>query len=342
MRFSGLYSFFCCLVLLSSCSKETFPKDIDWITSPENPIHVLDDSYSVVTDDGVLVVMDRDDNINFMDLENQSTLGQFFFTMKLPGHESPVFFSSMFYFDNKLWFMGTDTLYVYPSKPTSSKSLRKIVFENIYKPKQFTLNSTTLYSTGLLTPDGIAFPFKADLSDLWNPIYENSVFLATTESHQGLPYESVIPRFVHNGSVFSKSVYGITILDANTLDVTNYINVTDCNFELVGDYLFLTGGAYIHIYDVSDPLNPKLLDLKFHTCLHMSIAKDLTKWYVSNGDRIRVFDITDPSNIKLEKIYSYKDVIYNYPLGSMEVHKDMVILSSAVSSYKKMFIGRLK
>lgn len=341
MKYINYFIIICCVITLSSCSKEAFPKEIDWIVGPEEPIYVLDDSYSVITDDGVLVVMDRDKFIRFMDLENQNTLGQFFFSMTLPDSYSQEFFSSMFYHDNKLWFMGTDTLYVYPSKPTSPTPLRKIVFSNIYKPREFTLNSTTVFAVGRITPEGINVPFKADLSDLWNPIYDNTVYVASTNSYQGVSYESIRPKFVHNGSVFSKSEYGISITDENTQNITNYINIPDCKFELVGNYLFIIGGKYIHIYNVEDPLNPQLLDLKFYQGSHMAFSDDLTKWFVYDMEKIRVFDISDPTNIKLEKIYSLKGFFYDGVIGSIEVHKDLIIFTSGLSISKKLIIGRI-
>lgn len=334
--------FLSCLFLFYSCGKEAFPEEIEWIASPTELVYVNEDSYTVVTDDGVLVVMDRDKFISFMDLDNPNTLGQFFFSMMLPESgtlESPSF---MFYHDNKLWFMGTDTLYVYPSKPTSSQPLRKIVFENIYQPRDFTLNSSTLYSIGKTDINGVNVPFKADLSDLWNPIYDNSVYVATTSSYQGVSYEAIRPKFVHNGSVFSKSTYGITITDGNNLNVTNYINIPDCEFDLVGNYLFIKSGKYIHLYDVADPLNPKLLDLKYHTIQNMAISKDLQKWFVTTGGKLRVFDISDPTTIKPDKIYSFDGLFYNNMLGSIEVYNDLIILTSGLAISKKLVIGRLK
>lgn len=342
MKYLNYFLILCCLFTIYSCNKETFSTEIDWIVTPEEKMYVQDDYYSVITDDGVLVIMDRENKIRFMDVENQNTLGQFFFSISLPVVNPQEYFECMFYHDNKLWFIGADTLYVYPSRPTNQKPLRKIVFENIYQPRYFALNSTTLYSTGKTSLAGIHVPFKADLSDLWNPIYEDSVYYASTNSYQGVPYESITPRFVHNGSVFSNSEYGISITDANTLSVTNYINIPNCNFELVGDYLFITEGGNIHIYDVVDPKNPKILDVKSYSGNNMAISKDLKKWLVYNGEKIRKFDISDPTDIKLEKVYTIEGQFHDGLLGSMEIHNDLIFLTSGVLVSKKLIIGRLK
>ncbi len=343
MKELSYLAIFTIVLLLTACGKETIPTNVELIAQTEIGHYVIDDYRTVVTDDGTLVIMDVNHLISFYDIQNQSPIGQPFFTFSLPGVNPASFISSMFHFDNKLWFMGTDTLYVYPSKPViGQKPLRKITFENITAPRDFTLNNEILISNGIPLGEGLSKPFKADLSNLWNSEYENQVYIAPTMPYQGSSYETIIPRNIHNGFVFSNSAYGITICNMADLSVNNHLDLSDqAEFQIIEDKLFVISPGHIFLFDVSNPAEPKLLDSKNYSGLNMTISMEKKKLLVHSADeKIRSIDFSDPSELKLDRVYSIKGVFSM--LGSMELKNNLIYLTAGNQVSAKLIVGKLK
>lgn len=331
------------IAIFNSCIKKPDGKNLEIIEKFQNLSVIHSQEHSLITNDGTLVVFDKSYKVKFYDIENGNSISQPTYTFAIPNISSN-FYPCMRYYDDKLWIKGQDTIYVFPTKPSSNqKALRKILFLNTIKINEFAVGENLIIASGMKYPQSIYKLFKSDISKLWNPIYDNQVYKSQPKFYENTEPTIMYPKYIKNGCLFSKTNSGftMTISSIDNLSIKTFLELQS-SVTITDDFLITSGFEEISTYDISNPLSPKLIDLNLFRGGIYCVSNDYNKLYTCTQRAIRVFDISDKSKIKFEKLYEFEvNSSDNDPI-SIEVKDNIAYIFSGYETDEiKLYVGRM-
>lgn len=324
-------------LLFFSCNKEKLPTNLENPTQAELQIYVSSGMNTFITPSGKYYIQTNSSLIRY-NLASTSPIGGHDFNIGLAygGSHMPC----TRYFDGKIWYSSYDTIYVFPENFNAQDlPLRKIAFDTLYdgSPVFFAVDGYNIYTAGMFGD-----LYQSSLYDLWNPIYDTTVFIAKTSIHEtdftfGIPLES------KNGYLLTDCNDGLMVVDTTTLDVKIIIERGVVRgVEWKGNTMFLLmfnqSSMSFYSYDMTDPTNPILLDASKYYGDEMCYSDSHECLYVQDGDKIRVIDVSDPSDFELVDIYNIDGLFYDDHLGSVEVYGDYIYMISGVEVSKKLVV----
>lgn len=333
------------MVILVSCHKEKLPSELEPLEAPEwHPV-----SYNTeMTESGNLIVLHQYQPGQTADLRRFNLSGGSIGSdIKSTQTSSPAPgpFSYFVYHNNYIWLRVDDTIYVIPENFQALElPERRIVISGQVQGNFFTVTDNTIFGIGK-DDNTLDKLFKADLSNLWDPQYDTAVFF-TNGTYASIPYETGMPKQVHNGYLLCSGGYGVSVVDTSDLTLSNYIGFGATKDFIIHNNLLYglfsdQDGTHSAIFDVTDPSNPRGIAGTRYNGETMAFSKDKMKWLIQDDYKVRVLDVSDPENVKLDNIYDINGLFYNNMIGSMEIYNDLLVLVSGVTASKGLIVCRL-